>query len=381
MRCLATWLGGWAGCWRPGRHSAFRGKRAGAGAACLEQRVRGRCRPVAGLLPRRGPRSAYPLPMADTTVRPAPPAPRQVTTETSELDAGLIFEQDPVQIVDALLPLYMNASLLRSLQEALASELSARMNAMSNASGELTAAHGRMRPWAPGSMARRRSPALGCWAVAWPEAFTKGRLGLEQRQPTPCGCLAVQLWGGGPALCVGAQAVDVANGRALHAALPPRWAPLPWQRSADSPPPAPLLPPLLQTTPRSCAASSTCCTTASARPRSPPSSRRLWPAPTHKRPRPSSLGARLRRRRRQRGRYARATRRRPRLAAEGPIFPAGGGCGAGRCPGPRRPRPARRPRRAASLWQLCVSLSPSLRACFQSISPEKKFRVFLCRQH
>ena len=58
----------------------------------------------------------------------------KVTTETSELDSSLIFEQDPVQIVDALLPLYMNSSLLRSLQEALASELAARMNAMSNAS-------------------------------------------------------------------------------------------------------------------------------------------------------------------------------------------------------------------------------------------------------
>lgn len=57
-----------------------------------------------------------------------------VKTETADLDAGLIFEQDPVQIVDALLPLYMNSSLLRSLQEALASELAARMNAMNNAS-------------------------------------------------------------------------------------------------------------------------------------------------------------------------------------------------------------------------------------------------------
>lgn len=63
-----------------------------------------------------------------------------VRTETADFDAGLLFEQDPVQIVDALLPLYMNASLLRSLQEALASELAARMNAMANASdnaGEL----------------------------------------------------------------------------------------------------------------------------------------------------------------------------------------------------------------------------------------------------
>jgi F-type H+-transporting ATPase subunit gamma len=49
------------------------------------------------------------------------------------LDPSLIFEQDPVQILDALLPLYMNSCLLRSLQEALASELAARMNAMNSA--------------------------------------------------------------------------------------------------------------------------------------------------------------------------------------------------------------------------------------------------------
>lgn len=57
-----------------------------------------------------------------------------VTADAGELDAGLIFEQDPVQILDAVLPLYMNATLLRSLQESLASELAARMNAMGNAS-------------------------------------------------------------------------------------------------------------------------------------------------------------------------------------------------------------------------------------------------------
>ncbi len=34
----------------------------------------------------------------------------------SDFDAGLIFEQDPVQIIDALLPLYLNCTLLRSLQ-------------------------------------------------------------------------------------------------------------------------------------------------------------------------------------------------------------------------------------------------------------------------
>lgn len=58
----------------------------------------------------------------------------QVTTDTSDFDAGLIFEQDPIQIIDALLPLYLNATLLRALQESLASELAARMNAMNSAS-------------------------------------------------------------------------------------------------------------------------------------------------------------------------------------------------------------------------------------------------------
>ncbi|XP_042449979.1 ATP synthase gamma chain 1, chloroplastic-like [Zingiber officinale] len=43
------------------------------------------------------------------------------------------FEQDPVQILDALLPLYLNSQILRALQESLASEVSARMAAMSNA--------------------------------------------------------------------------------------------------------------------------------------------------------------------------------------------------------------------------------------------------------
>lgn len=40
----------------------------------------------------------------------------QRTTDTSDFDASLIFEQDPVQIIDALLPLYLNCTLLRSLQ-------------------------------------------------------------------------------------------------------------------------------------------------------------------------------------------------------------------------------------------------------------------------
>ncbi|KAG6423832.1 hypothetical protein SASPL_114235 [Salvia splendens] len=43
------------------------------------------------------------------------------------------FEQDPAQILDALMPLYLNSQILRALQESFASELASRMNAMSNA--------------------------------------------------------------------------------------------------------------------------------------------------------------------------------------------------------------------------------------------------------
>lgn len=57
-----------------------------------------------------------------------------VTTEVSEFPKDTIFEQDPVQILDSLLPLYLNNQILRALQEAAASELAARMTAMNNAS-------------------------------------------------------------------------------------------------------------------------------------------------------------------------------------------------------------------------------------------------------
>merc|ERR1711907_276611 len=58
----------------------------------------------------------------------------KIDMNTSQLDGSLIFEQEPSQILDALLPLYMNSTVLRSLQESLASELAARMNAMNSAS-------------------------------------------------------------------------------------------------------------------------------------------------------------------------------------------------------------------------------------------------------
>ncbi|MDB9311845.1 F0F1 ATP synthase subunit gamma [Spirulina sp. CS-785/01] len=57
-----------------------------------------------------------------------------VTTENRDFPKDMIFEQDPTQILDALLPLYLNNQLLRALQESAASELAARMTAMNNAS-------------------------------------------------------------------------------------------------------------------------------------------------------------------------------------------------------------------------------------------------------
>jgi F-type H+-transporting ATPase subunit gamma len=55
-------------------------------------------------------------------------------TTVREIPRDMIFEQDPVQLLDALLPLYVNNQLLRALQESVASELASRMTAMSNAS-------------------------------------------------------------------------------------------------------------------------------------------------------------------------------------------------------------------------------------------------------
>merc|ERR1719387_1265823 len=63
----------------------------------------------------------------------------KIDMEKSRLDDLLIFEQEPSQILDALLPLYMNSTVLRSLQESLASELAARMNAMNSASDNAAA--------------------------------------------------------------------------------------------------------------------------------------------------------------------------------------------------------------------------------------------------
>ncbi len=62
----------------------------------------------------------------------------KVATEVRPFPRDMLFEQDPVQILDALLPLYLNNQLLRALQESAASELAARMTAMNNASDNAT---------------------------------------------------------------------------------------------------------------------------------------------------------------------------------------------------------------------------------------------------
>lgn len=54
--------------------------------------------------------------------------------EPQEFPNDMIFEQDPTQIVNSILPLYLNGQILRTLQESVASELAARMQAMQAAS-------------------------------------------------------------------------------------------------------------------------------------------------------------------------------------------------------------------------------------------------------
>jgi len=56
------------------------------------------------------------------------------TVEPQEFPNDMIFEQDPIQIVNSILPLYLNGQILRTLQESVASELAARMQSMQSAS-------------------------------------------------------------------------------------------------------------------------------------------------------------------------------------------------------------------------------------------------------
>ncbi|ABX09500.1 F0F1 ATP synthase subunit gamma [Prochlorococcus marinus] len=56
------------------------------------------------------------------------------SNEQPKLPSDVVFEQSPDQLLNALLPLYLQNQLLRALQESAASELASRMTAMNNAS-------------------------------------------------------------------------------------------------------------------------------------------------------------------------------------------------------------------------------------------------------
>ena len=58
----------------------------------------------------------------------------KVDSTQAPLQSDFVFEQEPELLLNALLPLYLSNQLLRSLQEAAASELASRMTAMNNAS-------------------------------------------------------------------------------------------------------------------------------------------------------------------------------------------------------------------------------------------------------
>merc|ERR1712146_113284 len=47
-----------------------------------------------------------------------------------EFAPDMIFEQEPSQLLNAILPLYLNGHILRTLQESVACELASRMSAM-----------------------------------------------------------------------------------------------------------------------------------------------------------------------------------------------------------------------------------------------------------
>merc|ERR1711904_144166 len=50
--------------------------------------------------------------------------------QPKEFAPDMIFEQEPSQLLNAILPLYLNGQLLRTMQDSVASELAARMSAM-----------------------------------------------------------------------------------------------------------------------------------------------------------------------------------------------------------------------------------------------------------
>merc|ERR1719380_203376 len=64
--------------------------------------------------------------------------------EPQQFAADMIFEQEPSQLLNAILPLYLNGQILRTLQESVASELAARMSAMQAATDNAKELQGRL---------------------------------------------------------------------------------------------------------------------------------------------------------------------------------------------------------------------------------------------
>jgi len=64
--------------------------------------------------------------------------------EAAQFKSDMIFEQEPSQLLNAILPLYLNGQLLRSLQESVASELASRMSAMQSATDNAKDLQGRL---------------------------------------------------------------------------------------------------------------------------------------------------------------------------------------------------------------------------------------------
>merc|ERR1719181_1920627 len=64
--------------------------------------------------------------------------------EPKEFAPDMIFEQEPSQLLNAILPLYLNGQLLRTLQESVASELASRMSAMQSATDNAKDPEGRL---------------------------------------------------------------------------------------------------------------------------------------------------------------------------------------------------------------------------------------------
>jgi len=64
--------------------------------------------------------------------------------EPKDFAPDMIFEQEPSQLLNAILPLYLNGQLLRTLQESVASELASRMSAMQSATDNARDLQGRL---------------------------------------------------------------------------------------------------------------------------------------------------------------------------------------------------------------------------------------------